>query len=73
MVAAQAYSIGSGVFELEGVRRVRREIELALEHDKTIMPLLVRRARMIPPNGLPREIASLSSRQAFEIRAESWV
>ena len=52
---------------------VRREIELALEHDKTIMPLLVRRARMIPPNGLPREIASLSSRQAFEIRAESWV
>ena len=52
---------------------VRREIELALEHGKTIMPLLVRRARMIPASALPREIAPLSSRQAFGIRAESWV
>ena len=51
---------------------VRREIELALEHGKTIMPLLVRRARMIPASALPREIASLALRQAFEIRAESW-
>jgi hypothetical protein len=52
---------------------VRRETELALEHGKTIMPLLVRRARMIPASALPREIASLSLRQAFEVRAERWV
>jgi hypothetical protein len=51
---------------------VRHEIELALEHGKTIMPLLVRRAHMIPASALPREIASLSSWQAFAIRTESW-
>lgn len=51
---------------------VRREIQLGLEHGKTIVPLLVRHARMMPSRALPPEIDSLSSRQAFEIRAESW-
>jgi len=51
---------------------VRREIRLGLEHGKTIMPLLVRHARMMPPDALPPDISALSSRQAFGIRAESW-
>ena len=51
---------------------VRREIQLGLEHGKTIMPLLVRHARMTPPDALPPEIGALSSRQAFGLRAESW-
>ena len=51
---------------------VRREIELGLEHGQTIIPLLVRHAPMPPAGALPPEIAPLSSRQAFEIRAESW-
>jgi hypothetical protein len=51
---------------------VRQEIQLGLEHDKTIMPLLVRHARMVPRDALPPEISALPSRQAFGIRAESW-
>ncbi len=36
------------------------------------MPLLVRGARMPPRDMLPSEIASLSDRQAFGMRTESW-
>jgi TIR domain len=52
---------------------VRQEIQLGLEHGRTIMPLLVRHASMMPAHALPPEIDSLSSRQAFSIRAEAWV
>jgi hypothetical protein len=51
---------------------VRQEIQLGLELDKTIMPLLVRHSSMVPPVALPPEISSLSSRHAFSIRTESW-
>ena len=51
---------------------VRQEIQLGLELDKTIMPLLVRHSEMAPDHALPPEISSLSSRQAFSIRGESW-
>jgi hypothetical protein len=51
---------------------VRREIELVIELGKTVMPLLVRHARMPPPGALPPDVAPISSRQAFEIRGESW-
>jgi TIR domain-containing protein len=51
---------------------VRREIQLALEHEKIVMPLLVRHARLPPGDALPPEIAPLAERQAFAIRAESW-
>jgi hypothetical protein len=51
---------------------VRHEIQLALERGKTVMPLLVRHGRMPPREALPSEIASLSERQAFAMRAESW-
>jgi TIR domain-containing protein len=51
---------------------VRQEIQLGLELGKTIMPLLVRHSSMVPAVALPPEISSLSSRQAFGIRAESW-
>jgi TIR domain len=51
---------------------VRQEIQFGLEHGKTIMPLLVRHARMVPAVALPQEIGSLSSRQARNISAENW-
>ena len=51
---------------------VRQELQLALEHGTTIMPLLVRHSRMPPREALPRAIGSLSESQAFAIRAESW-
>jgi TIR domain len=51
---------------------VRREIQAAIEHGKTVMPLLVRHARMPPPDALPSEISSLSESQAYAMRAESW-
>lgn len=51
---------------------VRRELELALGHDRTTMPLLVRHARMPPADALPPEIASLASKQKFDVRSERW-
>jgi TIR domain len=51
---------------------VRQEIQLGLELGKTIMPLLIRHSNMVPAVALPPEISSLSSSQAFSIRAESW-
>jgi hypothetical protein len=51
---------------------VRREIRLALERGKTIVPLLVRLPRMMPADALPSDIAELPSRQAYAIRGESW-
>lgn len=51
---------------------VRREIETALHHKKDILPVLVGRAKLPPPNTLPKSIASLLERQAVEIRDEYW-
>lgn len=51
---------------------VRREVELALGHEKRVLPLLVRHARMPPRHVLPPEVAPLAERQALTIRAETW-
>jgi hypothetical protein len=51
---------------------VRRELELGLERGKTIIPLLVRHARMPPVHALPQTLAPVASRQAFSIRGETW-
>jgi pterin-4a-carbinolamine dehydratase len=51
---------------------VRREIEFALQNDKKILPLLVRRAELPPTNALPPSIRSLTDRQVVEIRDAYW-
>lgn len=51
---------------------VRREIELALNNDKKLLPLLVKGARMPPANKLPASISALADRQAVEIRDAYW-
>jgi hypothetical protein len=51
---------------------VRNEIQFAIEAQKRLVPLLVRHARVPPPDALPTEIARLSERQAFGIRGEAW-
>jgi len=51
---------------------VRQEIQLALQGRKTIVPLLVRHARMLPPHALPSDISALSDFQAFALRADYW-
>lgn len=51
---------------------VRREIEFALREDKKLLPLLVRGAKMPPPNKLPTSISALTRRQAVDIRDAYW-
>jgi pterin-4a-carbinolamine dehydratase len=51
---------------------VRLEIETALELGKPIIPLLVKNAKMPPPEALPSSIRPLTSMQALEIRAAYW-
>jgi hypothetical protein len=52
---------------------VRQEIATALsDSNKTIIPLLVRSARMPPPDVLPDDIAGVSSKQAIELRSAFW-
>lgn len=52
---------------------VRREIELALELNKPIIPILVAGlASPIPPEGLPDSIRKLSDIQALVLRDEKW-
>lgn len=48
---------------------VRREIELALEHQRTIIPLLIDGASMPDSRDLPRTIAALSETHAVDL---SW-
>ena len=51
---------------------VRRELELGLERGKTIIPLLVRHAKMPRAHALPQTLAPVASMQAFSIRGETW-
>lgn len=50
---------------------VRNELILALR-EKKIIPVLVRGAKIPPPEALPDPIKSLSQRQAIDIRREYW-
>lgn len=51
---------------------VRREIEAAIEQRKRLIPVLVRQAKMPPPEVLPLSIRAVSSLQALEIRSSYW-
>ena len=51
---------------------VRREIERALAGGKNVLPLLVRGARLPPPDKLPSSLAPLTNQQGFEIRGKYW-
>ncbi|MEM9451334.1 MAG: toll/interleukin-1 receptor domain-containing protein [Cyanobacteria bacterium P01_E01_bin.6] len=52
---------------------VRQEIQNALgDGTKTIIPLLIRGAKMPPPEALPSCIAAVTSKQNIEIRRDYW-
>jgi TIR domain len=51
---------------------VRQEIELALQQDKHVIPILLRQAKMPPPDVLPPSIRQLTSLQALELRSSYW-
>jgi hypothetical protein len=51
---------------------VRRELEVALERRKAVLPLLVGETRMPPPDALPAELSELSKKQALDVRDETW-
>ena len=51
---------------------VRREIERALQGDVAVVPVLVGGARMPNAAQLPRSIAALARRQAFELSDQRW-
>ena len=51
---------------------VRREIEAAFEQRKHTIPVLLRQAKMPPPEVLPATIRNLSSLQALEVRGAYW-
>jgi len=50
---------------------VRNELIVALP-EKRVIPVLVRGAKIPPPDALPDRIKSLSQRQAIDIRREYW-
>ena len=51
---------------------VRREIELALESDKAILPLLVGEMGMPPLEAFPTPLEELATKQAFRVDDEGW-
>jgi pterin-4a-carbinolamine dehydratase len=51
---------------------VRLEIETALEQRKRVIPVLLREAKMPPPEALPASIRLVSSLQAVDIRSAYW-
>jgi pterin-4a-carbinolamine dehydratase len=51
---------------------VRKEIEVSLARDLPIIPVLVNRAKLPPPEALPESIVGLLDRQAIELRDEHW-
>jgi hypothetical protein len=51
---------------------VRRELEFALKERKAVLPLLVGETRMPPPDALPAELSELSTKQALDVRDETW-
>src|SRR5687768_7290607 len=50
---------------------VRKEIETAIQNNKTILPILLDDAKMPPSTALPDPIKKLESYQAYEIRVNS--
>ena len=51
---------------------VRREIEVTLNSDKKLLPVLVKGAKLPPAGKLPQSIKDLTQRQAVDIRDEYW-
>ncbi len=51
---------------------IRREIEYGIANNKKILPVLVNQAKMPPPDKLPSAVASITNRQAIEIRTDYW-
>ena len=51
---------------------VRRELEVALERAKTVLPLLVGKAEMPPADALPTQLEDLPAIQARSAREETW-
>lgn len=51
---------------------VRQELEIALQLNKTIIPLLFDESPMPPPEALPPSLAALSSRQGLPVRTGSF-
>lgn len=51
---------------------VRREIVLALNDNKTVVPVLIRDARLPPAEALPESMRSLPERQKIDLRADYW-
>jgi TIR domain len=51
---------------------VRQELSLALKENKSVVPVLVRGARMPPADALPECINTLPHRQKLDIRNDYW-
>jgi hypothetical protein len=51
---------------------VRKEIKLALDSRKELIPVLVSGGEMPPPEALPDDIKRISNLQAIEIRSDYW-
>jgi TIR domain len=51
---------------------VRQELSLALNENKSVIPVLVRGARMPPADALPECINTLPHRQKLDIRNDYW-
>jgi pterin-4a-carbinolamine dehydratase len=51
---------------------VKQEVALALKDNKTIIPILVRDARIPPPDVLPEGLKELPERQVIELRRDYW-
>ena len=52
---------------------VRQELAFALAaKDKVVIPVLVREAKLPPPDALPESVRELTHRQAIEIRTSYW-
>lgn len=51
---------------------VRKEISLALQQNKTVIPILVRAAVLPPSNVLPEDLKELPTRQKIDLRRDYW-
>jgi len=51
---------------------VRREIVRALNDNKTVVPVLIREAKLPPAEALPEPMKSLPQKQKIDLRADYW-
>lgn len=51
---------------------VRREIVRALDDNKTVVPVLIREAKLPPAEALPEPMKSLPQKQKIDLRANYW-